>query len=212
MLKRFVGTRALDVSDIPSYMNELDFLENVYFGKKVVKDTKELAKLRGLYEYCWVMQPPAKPSVHIPYNLLVFLVKMAPKKCLNEFVTEKLQSYSYLQKEQKANADLARRVEYAFNWTQDFEEIRETPVSLTNMEKNAIKNLVKVIEAEDEADKIQNAIFNTAKNKGLKPGTFFEILYAILLGAPQGPRLGPYILAMGKQNVTAALRRAISKK
>jgi len=212
MLKRFVGTRTLDVSDIPSYMNELDDLEDVYFGKRAVKDGKELVKLRGLYEYCWVMKPPAKPSVHVPYNLLAFLVKMAPKECLNEFVADKLQSYGYLQKGQTIDADLARRIEYAFNWTQDFEEIKETPINLTKAEKTAIAHLVKVIEAEDAADKIQNAIFNVAKSNGLKPNAFFKTLYLILLGAPQGPRLGPYILAMGKQNVIAALRRALSKK
>ncbi len=212
MLKRFVGTRTLDISDIPSYMNELDNLEDVYFGKKAVKDAKELVKLRGLYEYCWVMKPPVKSSVHVPYNLLAFLVKMAPKECLNEFVTEKLQSYGYLQKNQSVEADLAQRIEYAFNWTLDFEEIKETTVSLKNEEKNAITALIKVLESEDEPDKIQNAIFNAAKTNGLKPGAFFKILYAILMGAPQGPRLGPYILAMGKQNVIAALQRALSKK
>jgi lysyl-tRNA synthetase class 1 len=212
MLKRFVGTRTLDVSDIPSYMNELDNLEDVYFGKKAVKDAKELVKLRGLYEYCWVMKPPAKPSIHVPYNLLAFLVKMAPKECLNEFVTEKLQSYGYLQKNQQVEADLAQRIEYAFNWTRDFEEIKETTVSLKNEEKNAITALIKALETEDEPDKIQNAIFNAAKTNGLKPSAFFKTLYAILMGAPQGPRLGPYILAMGKQNVISALRRALSKK
>jgi lysyl-tRNA synthetase class 1 len=212
MLKRFVGTRTLDVSDIPSYMNELDNLEDVYFGKKAVKDAKELVKLRGLYEYCWVMKPPAKPSVHVPYNLLAFLVKMAPKECLNEFVTEKLQSYGYLQKGQTIAADLAQRIEYAFNWTRDFEEIKETTVSLTREEKSAITALIKVLETEDEPDKIQNAIFNAAKTNGLKPAAFFKTLYAILMGALQGPRLGPYILAMGKQNVIAALQRALSKK
>jgi hypothetical protein len=31
------------------------------------------------------------------------------------------------------------------------------------------------------------------------------------MGAPQGPRLGPYVLAMGKQNVVAALQRALAK-
>jgi lysyl-tRNA synthetase class 1 len=211
MLKRFVGTRALDISDIPSYMNELDNLEAVYFGKKAVKDAKELAKLRGLYEYCWVMKPPAKPGVHVPYNLLSFLVKMAPKECLNEFVTQKLLSYGYLQKNQQVDADLARRIEYVLNWIRDFEEIKETPVSLTKAEKTAITDLVNVLEAEDESDEIQNAIFNAAKTNGLKPGAFFRTLYLILLGAPQGPRLGPYILAMGKQNVIAALRRALSK-
>jgi lysyl-tRNA synthetase class I len=31
------------------------------------------------------------------------------------------------------------------------------------------------------------------------------------MGAPQGPRLGPYVLAMGKQNVIAALQRVLRK-
>ena len=68
MLKRFVGTRTLDVSDIPAYMNELDSLEDVYFGKKQAAE-KEATRLRGLFEYCWVMKPPCKTSVHVPYNL-----------------------------------------------------------------------------------------------------------------------------------------------
>jgi lysyl-tRNA synthetase class 1 len=200
------------VSDIPSYMNELDFLEDVYFGKKAVKDAKELVKLRGLFAYCWVMKPSAKPSVHVPYNLLVFLVKMAPKECLNDFLTEKLQSYRYLQKNQQVDAELEKRVEYALNWVRDFEEIKETPVSLTETEEKAVANLVHVLEDADEPDEIQNAIFNSAKSNGLKPAAFFRTLYSILMGAQQGPRLGPYILAMGKQNVIKALKRALSKK
>jgi lysyl-tRNA synthetase class 1 len=212
MLKRFVGTRTLDVSDIPSYMNELDSLEDVYFGKKAAKDEKELAKLRGLYEYCWVMKPPSKPSVHAPYNLLTFLAKMAPKECPTEFTTEKLQSYGYLQRNQPLDDGLKQRIEYAFNWTRDFEEIKETTVSLKKEERSAIAGLIKILEAEDEPEKIQSAIFNAAKNNGLPPSGFFKTLYMILIGAKQGPRLGPYMLAMGKQNVITALQRALSKK
>ena len=210
MLKRFVGTRTLDVSDIPAYMNELDGFEDVYFGKKQVGE-KEAIKLKGLYQYCYVMKTPAKPSVHVPYNLLAFLVKMAPKECLNDYVTEKLQSYGYLQKNQTVTSDLAKRIEYALNWTRDFEEIKETDVTLTSEEKKAITELITKLEAENEPDKIQNAIFNSAKSNGLPPSVFFKTLYKILMGAPQGPRLGPYVLAMGKQNVIAALQRVLSK-
>jgi lysyl-tRNA synthetase class 1 len=210
MLKRFVGTRTLDVSDIPAYMNELDYLEDVYFGKKQVGD-KEATKLRGLLEYCYVMKPPAKPSIHVPYNLMAFLVKMAPKECLNDYVTEKLQSYGYLQKNQNLDASLMKRIDYALNWTRDFEEIKETVITLTDEEKKAITELISKLEAENEPDKIQNAIFNAAKNNGLQPSGFFKMLYNILMGAPQGPRLGPYVLAMGKQNVIAALQRVLSK-
>jgi lysyl-tRNA synthetase, class I len=211
MLKRFVGTRSLDVSDIPSYMNEFDELEDVYFGKKLLNE-KDAVKLKGLYKYCWVMKPPAEPSIHVPYNLLAFLVKMAPKENLNEFLTEKLQSYRYLQKNQDVDSDLEKRVEYALNWVQDFEEIKETPVNLTEAEGKAVANLVSALEATDDPDDIQNAIFNSAKTNGVKPRVFFRTLYSILMGAPQGPRLGPYILAMGKQNVVAALQRALKKK
>jgi len=190
-------------------MNELDSLEDVYFGKKAAKDEKELVKLRGLYEYCWVMKPPSKLSVHAPYNLLAFLVKMAPKDRAEEFIEDKLRNYGYLQKNQHADEDLRRRIKYASNWIRDFEEIKETIIKLTKEEKNAIAGLIKVLEAEDEPEKIQNAIFNAAKNNGLPPSGFFKTLYMILIGAQQGPRLGPYILAMGKQSVINALNRAL---
>jgi lysyl-tRNA synthetase class 1 len=211
MLKRFVGTRTLDVTDIPAYMNELDYLEDIYFGIKKLKDERELAKLRGLYEYCWVMKPPSKPSIKVPYNLLTFLAKMAPKGHEEEFITEKLRSYGYLQKDQTLNENLRKRIEYAFNWIKDFEEIKETPVTLTPSEQEAIKELIQTLKVENEAEKIQNAIFNTAKKHGILPANFFKTLYTILLGVPQGPKLGPYILAMGKQNVIDALERTLKK-
>jgi lysyl-tRNA synthetase class 1 len=72
--------------------------------------------------------------------------------------------------------------------------------------------LIEILKIEDAPDRIQNAIFSAAKSNDLKSSRFFRTLYLILLGASQGPRLGPYILAMGKQNVIAALRRALNKK
>jgi lysyl-tRNA synthetase, class I len=198
------------VSDIPAYMNELDYLEEVYFGKKQVGE-KEAIRLKGIYQYCYVMKPPTKASIHVPYNLMAFLVKMAPKECLNDYVTEKLQSYGYLQKGQTIDAELQKRVEYALNWTKDFEEIKESNVELSVTERKAIVELVMKLETEVDADAIQNAIFNSAKDNSLKPSAFFKVLYQVLMGATQGPRLGPYVLTMGKQNVIAALQRVLQK-
>ncbi|MDH5753848.1 MAG: lysine--tRNA ligase [Candidatus Bathyarchaeota archaeon] len=211
MLKRFVGTRTLDVTDIPFYMNEFDHLEDIYFGKRLVREEKERAKLQGLYAYCWVLKPPAKLSIHVPYNLLTFLAKMAPKGREEEFITEKLRSYGYLQKDQTLDESLKKRIEHAFNWIGDFEEIKETTISLTTEEKEAIKELIEVLRVEDEAEKIQNAIFNSAKIHGLKPANFFKTLYTILIGVPHGPRLAPYMLTMRKQNVINALQKVLNK-
>lgn len=209
MLKRFVGTRSLDVSDIPTYMNEFDSLEDIYFGKKKIADKKELEKLRGLYEYCWGMQPPKIPSIHVPYNLLAFLVKMAPKGCVENFLLSKLRSYRYLQKNQEFDSNLIDRVDYASNWSKDFNEIKETKIVLKQNEKKAIQDLINILKNKDTSNEVQNAIFNVAKSNDFKPKIFFKLLYSILMGSNYGPRLGPYILTMGIQNVIKALKRAI---
>jgi lysyl-tRNA synthetase class 1 len=210
LLKRFVGARALDVTDIPAYVNELDFLEDLYFGVKNAKDERE-ARLRGLYAYCFAMKTPQKPSVHVPYNLLTFLSKMAPEGRGGGFIEEKLRAYGYLAEGQGLDEGLKKRIWYAFNWIRDFEEIKETGISLTTGEKASVEELIGILNVEDEPGRIQNAIFNVAKKHDLQPADFFKLLYTILLGVPQGPRLGPYFLAMGKQNVVNALQRTVSK-
>jgi lysyl-tRNA synthetase class 1 len=209
LLKRFVGARTLDVVDIPAYMDELDSLEDVYFRKKEVKDGRELAKLRGLYEYCCAMKVPDKPGFHAPYNLLTYLAKVAPKGSEEQYMTEKLRSYGYFQRHETIDDEARRRIRYASNWAEDFEEIKPAAVSLSSEEKHAVKELVELLRVEDDSEKIQNAIFNTAKKLDLPPAKLFKTMYTILLGVPQGPRLGPYILAMGKQNVVDALERTL---
>jgi len=134
---------------------------------------------------------------------------MAPEDSEEEFAREKLSAYGFLKKSQYLDEDLKRRVRYASNWIKDFEEIKETSVHLSEDDKSAVKNLIEFLTAEDNPDQIQNAIFNIAKQHDLQPTDFFKLLYTILIGVPQGPRLGPYLLAMGKQNVVDALQRAI---
>ncbi len=213
-LKRFVGTRKLDVTDIPLYMDELDRLEDIYFGRIKVEDEMEKAKLKGLYMYCWLMKPPEKPRIHVPYNLLVYLVKVAPKGREYEFVLEKLKQYRYLKGDAEKSEDLKRRIEYALNWVRDFgEEIREVKIKLKENERKAIKRFIEFLGSEDAstAEKIQNAVFQIARENNVHYVELFKTIYMILLGAPRGPRLGPYIIAMGRRNVIEALERALKK-
>jgi lysyl-tRNA synthetase class 1 len=212
MLKRFIGTRTLDVIDIPNYMNELDELEKIYFGTKMIKDEKEKAKLAGLYKYCWALKPPKKPSLHVPYNLLTFLAKVAPKDSPEEFLIQKLREYRYLKPDEKPDSPLRKRIEYAFNWIKDFQEIKETTLEISQAEKEAINELAETLTKEENADKIQNAIFNIAKKHEIQPKKFFQTLYKILIGVPHGPRLGPYIIAMGRKNVIQALKRTLTQE
>jgi lysyl-tRNA synthetase class 1 len=210
MLKRFTGTRELSIVDIPQYMNEFDGLEDVYLGKKPISDEKELAKLTGLYKYCWWLRPPSVPSLHVPYNLLAYLVKVAPKGKETEYVTQKLSEYGYV-KEDKAPQGLEARIEYARNWNRDFGEIRETSLRLSSDEAKAVEELEDALHEGLDAEALQGAIFDVARRHNLQPKDFFRALYIILLGTPTGPRLGPYIVAMGHRETADALSRATSR-
>jgi lysyl-tRNA synthetase, class I len=207
MFKRSIGARAVWIKDIPAYIAELDELEDVYFGRKQVKDPKELAKLRGLYEYCWNMKPPTAPSVHIPHNLLVYLAKVAPKGKEIEFVREKLTGYGY--KVNPTDSEFLARLERATNWARDVETISIGEVHIEGRERDAVLELAGIINASSDEVYLQNAVFTIAKKHGLETGQFFKTLYRILIRADSGPRLGPYILAMGRENVSAALVAAV---
>ncbi|NIP67585.1 lysine--tRNA ligase [Candidatus Bathyarchaeota archaeon] len=208
-LKRFVGARALSVTDIPQYMNELDELENVYFGRKKITNRKERAKLRGLYQYCQLQNPPSEPSVHVPYNLLTYLAKVAPEGSEREFIVDKLQEYGYV--EQGVPEELEKRIGYALNWIEDFMEIKERPIELNEKEASAIEELIQTLKVEEQEEQVQSVVFDIARKHDITPGRFFKTLYKILIGVPRGPRFGPYVIAMGRENVIAALQSAVEK-
>ena len=135
---------------------------------------------------------------------------MAPKGSEINYITQKLREYGYI-KEKKILGDLRQRIEYARNWAKDFMEIKETTIRLNSREISAINKLLDVLRAEADENQIQTAIFSIAREQNIQPSPFFKILYAILLGVPEGPRLGPYIVAMGRENVVDALNRALRR-
>jgi lysyl-tRNA synthetase class 1 len=98
------------------------------------------------------------------------------------------------------------------NWSEYFHEIGEAKVELTGEEELALRDLVQVLEGEVDEKMVQNSIFNIAKVKKIAPKRMFELIYRILIGEPRGPRLGPYIVAMGKENVSEALKRVVEAR
>ena len=210
MFKRITGARSLGIEDIPAYVNELNRLEEVYFNTREITDDRERGKLRGLYEYSFFLRPPSAPSLHVPYNLLVYLVTIAPPEKQKDYVAAKLREYGYMKNGQTDELD--QMMEYAANWAKDFREIPETKLEISSAQRLAIEDLVTIVRSETDERTLQNSIFNIAKKYTLDPPDFFKLLYTILLGSPRGPRLGPYIKAMGSENVARALARATATK
>jgi lysyl-tRNA synthetase class 1 len=213
-LKRFTGTRTISVSDIPRYMDELNTLEDVFFGKRRASNVKERTKVQGLYRYCWVLKPPDEPRLHIPYNLMVYLTKLAPMTSVSDFVYSKLKSYRYLGDDVSRHPDVEELLQYATNWIEDFEDVDVHPVQLTQTEATAIADLAVTFDSlsriEGEEGAIQAAVFETARTHHLNVKHFFRLLYMILLGVPSGPKLGDYIKVLGVKRAAERLREATS--
>ncbi|MBD3191810.1 MAG: lysine--tRNA ligase [Candidatus Heimdallarchaeota archaeon] len=208
--KRMVGARTLAIDDIPVYMEEMDYLEDVYFGRIKVKNPNQKRKLTGLYEYCWHLDPPKQRSLHIPYNVLVNLIAVAPEKSREEFLEKQLREYGYLRSGHSLE-DIQDRITYATNWVHDFETIEEVEVDLDPEEKEAVRAFIATIEGADSADEVQSAVFETARARNMKPGKFFRLLYRILLNTNSGPKLGPYIKTIGIPHTIKVLKKNLKE-
>jgi lysyl-tRNA synthetase class 1 len=187
-------------------MKELDYLEDIYFGRIKEGNQARKRKLTGLYEYCWHLKPPSEISIHVPYTLLVNLIAVAPEVNRDEFLESRLQEYGYL-RDGKSLKDIKDRIQFAENWVNDFKQLEDIKVDLTKEQKVAIKKLIEALDKTKTADDIQSAIFQTARDNNIKPGDFFKLLYQLLLNVDRGPKLGPYIHTIGIKNIIKNLKK-----
>ncbi len=203
MLKRFQGTRSVGIEDIPKLMDEYDYLEDIYFGVRKEKNEAKRIKNIALYEYTNLLKSPETRPEHVSYNILINLVSVAPETAIDKFLMAKLEELGY--SKDGNNKGLKERFQFAKNWVEDFKEIEVEPVELSINEKNAIKDLIPILEENKSGEVIQQAIFEVARNNSLKPRNFFRLLYHILLGTDSGPKLGPYITIAGAKKVAKRL-------
>ncbi|MCW4049432.1 MAG: lysine--tRNA ligase [Candidatus Bathyarchaeota archaeon] len=204
--KRFVGTKSGSVDDISVHMDELDDLEDVYFGKKKIKDEAEYYKLTGLYEYAYLLNPPEEPQVHIPFNLMVKLARFAPKGAEAQFMKAKLEEYNYFKDTSKG---IDERIQRIISWVNDFEEEDPVKADLSDEERQAIEAIITELKTASNEDEYQATIFNVSKALGMKARQIFPIIYTILIGKRQGPRFGPYVDLVGKENVIKELESSL---
>lgn len=205
--KRIVGARNISEEDVPIYMEEYDQLEDLYFGKtKEVNKLRE-ARLKGLYYYSNLKNPPKSIPQHVSYRLLVDIAKVAPPENALDYAEKKLLAYRVINSIDDA---VIQKIDYALNWAKEF-SLEEAKIELSENEKDTVKTFSELLlTSECDPDKVQTLIFETAKSSGLKPAAFFRVLYLCLLGAERGPKLGPYIADTGCERTSEKLRNAIA--
>jgi lysyl-tRNA synthetase class I len=205
MLKRFEGTRELDVTDIPKYVDELDQLEKLNFNQKLLTTERDKVNSKRLFHYVYFGNPPKKEGVHILYNDLKNLVKIAPEKNKIEFIMKKLKEMKIGKLDEK---EVEKRIKFVSNCIIE-QEPKGEKFEIEGKFRDSIEDLILLIEKEKNGEILQKKIFEIAQKHAFKPAEFFRTIYRILLNNDTGPRLGSYIIERGKREVIEKLKNAL---
>lgn len=195
---------------VPMLWNEFDKAERIYFGLETSGNKRKDNNFKMAYELA-VVKPKKSSPIHIPFEVLLELVKILPEKNQVDFVIKRLKEFKRLEKEdEKVREELEKRIEFIKRWYEDFGKTKEIEkIEIGEREKNAIAEIIKIVEEEESGEEIQKKIFEVARRFDINIAHFFKILYKIILNSDRGPKLGPYIIERGKEEILKKLKEAI---
>ncbi len=113
---------------------------------------------------------------------------------------------------------LARLVEYAVRYYEDFVLPSKSYRAPDERERAALEDLAKRLEAlpaDADGETIQTEVFSAGKENGYDKKelrNWFQAIYEVLIGQSQGPRFGSFIELYGVQETIALIRDALDGK
>jgi lysyl-tRNA synthetase, class I len=103
---------------------------------------------------------------------------------------------------------LARDLAYARNWAEEWapesmrlrllsvEEAREAARGLDEEQRRYLGEVAARLGPETGGDEVQDLLYSTALDLGLKPKRAFAAVYTVLLGRKSGPKAGPFVASL----------------
>ena len=201
LYKRITGARELGFEDIPALMDEYNELENIFFGKTKVDNQAKATKLKGLYEYANLLKPPTEPANYVNYRLLIELGNIFKEERVDR-VMKKLVDYGVIKSPEE---QIKKQIEMAGNFADDFGQAEKIEIALDDTTKKALGELADILKAAQDPQDIQNSIYQIAKGNNIQPKDFFKTLYQIILSTNRGPKIGPFIIDIGRKKVSQTL-------
>lgn len=201
LYKRITGTREVGFEDIPALMDEYHELDNIYFGKIKLDNEMKVIKTKGLFEYVNLLNPPKTLTPYVNYRLLIQLGKIFQEERISR-VTKKLIEYGTIK---ESSPEIELLITLAGNYADDFDKPSKVEVQIDEASRKALSELSNTLASENEPVDLQNSIYQIAKDNGVQPKDFFKILYQIILAAERGPKLGPFILDIGRKKVATTI-------
>jgi lysyl-tRNA synthetase class 1 len=114
---------------------------------------------------------------------------------------------------------LEERIKYAKIWLENYapktevyefsEKVPEEARKLDPSQKDYLAEIIRMIEKEDDPEKLQTMLYSASKKLGTKKA--FAAIYLALIGKNSGPKAAWFLLSLPKNKIIERLREVIKK-
>ncbi len=188
--------------------------ERAYFEKKDEKEAEKREKqLTEIYKFSQVNKIPDKMPVQLNYSNAAIAVQTFPDKSLKE-LAEILHAKGWIHRKTLNAYDkerILKRLELAKHWLDKYapedvkfnvQECVPKNLKLDSKEKEALHLVADALKKKEwEQNELFNEFYGICKKVGIKNTDFFRAAYNVLLNKDRGPKLAPFILALGKDKI-----------
>lgn len=188
------------------------YTERAYYGKENISAKEKIQRTR-IYEMSAIKKPAKTMPVQPAFKHCVELMNISQgdiSKALNrvkrrEGITK------------KADVDRYRSVlERAWSWIQDFAEEKyifkvneKAKIKLSKNMKGAISDMTIILAEKLDEKKLADRMREVIRSNDVPARDFFQTIYKILISKTAGPRLAPFIMAIGQEKARKLLKSTI---
>ncbi len=193
-----------------------DEAERCYYGSSSITE-KRTEQLKRQYVLAQIKELQKERPMQFSYSMAVMLVQAVPNKSIAS-ISKLLRSMGALEKEltEEDEKRISLRLQLAEDWLNKYapDDIKikineEAPeqfvVQLSEEERKAVSGVRKELDKDQTETELQSQIYEIARKNDVEPKTLFRILYQLIISKEQGPKLAPFIIALGRDRVKKIL-------
>ncbi|MDP7322864.1 MAG: lysine--tRNA ligase [Candidatus Woesearchaeota archaeon] len=201
--KRLMKTRSFSWKDLSKLYDDYDTHMDVFLGKVELDNKKEEQHMKRLFEIsCGKEINPAG----ITFSHATMVAQIGPTE---EDMIRSMEKTGHYDK--KMHNAIFERINKAKVWLEKYapEDVKfivqdtvPKDLKLSSKEKEALHLVVKALHEKKWNEKtLFEEFYNICKKVEVKNTDFFRAAYNVLLNKDRGPKLAPFILALGKEKV-----------
>ena len=201
--KRIMRTRSFSWKDLSKLYDDYDAHMNVFLGKVELDNKKEEQHMKRLFE---ISHGKEINPVNVSFAHATMVAQIGPSE---EDAIRSMEKTGHYDK--KMHDAIFERVNKAKVWLEKYapDDVKFTVqatvpegLKLGTKEKKALQLVVKALEKKKWNEKtLFEEFYNICQKVDIKNTDFFRSAYNVLLNKERGPKLAPFILALGKEKV-----------